>query len=298
MMGGGYLARLARQSGVVVRGTPPAEGASAHSAPAPTGIEVVSERIVAPVPPSTASTARLRESAQPFVTDPRAAGVPVAPVPPPTAIEHRREPHEDLHPVVRVGEARLSPAMPVTDAPPARERVAAAPVTPLPPLQSAPPPRESVAAAPVAPPVAPLAPPRSAFAIDEEVFVMPGEQAPPIELRSADPPARFARALADARRWVSATPTPGEIAGAGTATVPAEETSASAPPVVVREQIVAAASAAPAMQEMRVSIGRIEVIIDDPPAPAPAMPARAAAPVASSNAPPAMRRLSRHYLRG
>jgi hypothetical protein len=297
----GYLARLALQSGVVVRGTP-TKGMNARTDPPPAGIEMVSERIVASAAPPNAPTASPRVSADQFMTEPRAAAMPVGLASIPATPEHRRELEEDRHPVVRVGEARRSPAVPVTDVPPQSARVTAVPM-------------------------APLAAPRAPYAIDQDVFVVADEQAPLIGARPAAPPphaarreveppssplpagtnavpapARFARALADARRWVSAPPVPDDLARIGTAAVRAEETSASAPRIAVREQVVAAAPVAPAMQELRVSIGRIEVVIDDPPAPAPVVPARAAAPVAPSNgrsnAPPAMRRLSRHYLRG
>jgi hypothetical protein len=80
---------------------------------------------------------------------------------------------------------------------------------------------------------------------------------------------------------------------------PMESSAVAVTPLVVREQVVHAANdGAAVLQELRVSIGRIEVVIDDPAPPAAAVPARAAAPVLPSNAPAPMRRLSRHYLRG
>jgi hypothetical protein len=66
----------------------------------------------------------------------------------------------------------------------------------------------------------------------------------------------------------------------------------------VREQLVSVEpAAAPAMQELHVSIGKIEVVIDDPAPPAPAA-ARPPAPAAPARTSPPVRRWSRHYLRG
>jgi hypothetical protein len=293
---GGILARLARQSGVVVRGAPPAERASAPVATAPAGIEVETERVVMPAAAPAAPVVEQRAPYTSSIGGSRAVSPPV-PAPALATAERARSLDDEAHPVVRVGEARSAPAAPVSADPVPR-------VIPSPPSIALPPQSRDLA-----------------YAIDEHVIAIAGEPEPlshapavpaaaeaprpapqpsaPADRGPAAPPsARVARALAQARRWVAATPAPDEITrtvATGSMSEPAREGTA---PLVVREQLVSVEpAAAPAMQELHVSIGKIEVVIDDPAPPAPAA-ARAPAPAAPARTPPPVRRWSRHYLRG
>ncbi len=295
MRRGGILARLARQSGVVVRGAPPVERSSAPAITAPAGIEVETERVVAPAAAPLAPVVEPRGPGAAVVPVPRAA--PPTPATAPLSSERVRSFDDEAHPVVRVGEARV-PAPAKGSEEPAPRAILAPPPVPL-------------RARPHGP----------SYAIDEQVIAIWGEPEPPVEATptgpaavearkpapppaatperasAPPPPARFARALADARRWVSATPAPEEISRTvttGSVSEPAPEGMA---PIVVREQLRSVAhAAAPAMQELHVSIGKIEVVIDDPVPPATA--ARVPPPAAPPRTPPPVRRWSRHYLRG
>lgn len=109
-------------------------------------------------------------------------------------------------------------------------------------------------------------------------------------------PRNFAEALAAARRWVSATPLPGERPAPTESVHLAEEYASFEAMPVPGERIGRSRQPAAevAHEEVRLSIGTLQVIVEDPaaqpPRPAP-QPARSA-PVSDARA-----RLRRHYIR-
>jgi hypothetical protein len=147
--------------------------------------------------------------------------------------------------------------------------------------------------------------------IDHTVFVVeerPGVSAAALPKHSASTPppapgataprttARFARALAEARSWVSATPAPGELSVHETSVASAGEPAFTPNEVVVRQD-AAAAPVAP-LQELQVSIGKIEVVIEDA-APGTVVPApRMQTPASQPPAERGIRPLWRYHLRG
>ena len=103
----------------------------------------------------------------------------------------------------------------------------------------------------------------------------------------------MARALAEVRKWTSQTPLPSELSLIdeslrATTELPAGIRSIEPRPVAARDSTV---------PELHVSIGSIEVVVEDA-SPAPQPPARAAKSPPAVSASSSSRRLARHHLRG
>ena len=138
MRRGGYLARVAGQSGVVIRAAAPLEPASDRRADAPAGLDVDVERSVAPAAPLT-PVAEWRAPPPSAALERIAAAASLAPLlPPPNMPGQHRASDEEAHPVVRVGEVRLASGAPATgDAVPAAQVDAPQIIPPAEPLQRA-----------------------------------------------------------------------------------------------------------------------------------------------------------------
>jgi hypothetical protein len=113
----------------------------------------------------------------------------------------------------------------------------------------------------------------------------------------------FSERLAEVRAWVAATPAPGELADSvevwesqdeRATGVQGNTVSGRPPPSSAREVDALAAGAPSEVNHFTLSIGSIQLTVDEPPRPAPAAPA---APSPRAAALPAASRLGSHYLR-